>query len=564
MPVTSQAFKAWLKASTNIKLSSDAAVLRVTHEGITNFASLSDFDKKSIENLPGVCKNSIPAIEADPTNSIASETSVAGANVSLISVRRLITAVNATKYYGSIARVMNPQNMAYSSVLAEFKIEYEAYLSIKDDDDAKVPKINDKDADRKIIRWAPIFKDCLSSSFGPRGPLIYVLREDPEVPDEVTDPLLPGFYYGESGSLISELEARLSHSGSIFKNDNATVCTKIEEAARGTSVESTIKSFSRSKNGRGVFQALTSNHAGEVKHRSISKKRLNLLQKIKWNGRSHALESHVSNHRQGHDDLLEYFAHIQCAVPSPEQKVEHLIDRIACTDSTLQAAIGLIRANTNNMREDFEAAASSLIEVDPYRRTSRGSSRNAAVSSIDFKAGRGSSGVDLRWHPKDEYFKLSREQKNELASWLNSPEGIKEKRKNFRTDNRKRDQPQKRKANSGGKDQKSKFLKAIKTDSGLKSIMSIMATEEQTNQALVSALVASNSQPSVPVNQVLVSALTASGPQPSLTVLVVRPSAPHAATTVGVPINPPAQANVSTVAQRFPATNVKLQSILKK
>ena len=40
------------------------------------------------------------------------------------------------------------------------------------------------------------------------------------------------------------------------------------------------------------------------------------------------------------------------------------------------------------MREDFEAAASSLIEVDPYRRTSRGAGRNADVSSIDFKAGR--------------------------------------------------------------------------------------------------------------------------------------------------------------------------------
>ena len=167
--------------------------------------------------------------------------------------------------------------MVYSSVLATFKIEYEACLSIKDEDDAKVPKINDKDNDRKIIRWAPIFKDCLSSSFGSRGPLIYVLREEPEVPDEVIDPLLPNCYYGESGSLIAELESRLSHSGPIFKNDNATVYMKIEEDARRTSVESTIKSFSRRKDGRGAFQALISNHAGDVKHCSISKKRLNLL-----------------------------------------------------------------------------------------------------------------------------------------------------------------------------------------------------------------------------------------------------------------------------------------------
>ena len=68
------------------------------------------------------------------------------------------------------------------------------------------------------------------------------------------------------------------------------------------------------------------------------------------------------------------------------------------------------------MREDFEAAASSLIEVDPYRRISRGTSRNSDVSSIDFKDGRGSSEVDLRWHPKEDVVKLSQEQKNELRN----------------------------------------------------------------------------------------------------------------------------------------------------
>ena len=148
---------------------------------------------------------------------------------------------------------------------------------------------------------------------------------------------------------------------------------------------------------------------------------------------------------------------------------------------------------------------------------------------------------------------------------MNSPEGAKEKRRKIKPDNRKRGKPQKRKANnSGGKDWKSKFRKAIKTDQGLKSIISIMATEERTNQALVSALVASNSQHSVPGNQAPVSALSACSLQPSSTALVVRPTAPNAATTAGVPVNPPAQATISTVPQTFPATNVKLQRILKK
>ena len=55
-------------------------------------------------------------------------------------------------------------------------------------------------------------------------------------------------------------------------------------------------------------------------------------------------------------------------VPRLEQKVKNLVDSIDYIDSTLQTAIGLIRANTNDMREYFEATSSYLMEVDPYRR----------------------------------------------------------------------------------------------------------------------------------------------------------------------------------------------------
>ena len=92
-----------------MKLSSDSSVLRLTHEVMTNFVSLSDSNKKSIENLPSFFKNIIPAIEADATNIIAAEASFAGAKIYSISIRRLISAVNADNHYGSISRVTNPQ-----------------------------------------------------------------------------------------------------------------------------------------------------------------------------------------------------------------------------------------------------------------------------------------------------------------------------------------------------------------------------------------------------------------------------------------------------------------------
>ena len=73
MPTTSAAFRSWLKANSNIKLSSDAAVKRVTHEGITTYESLLDYDKKSILQLPSVYKEKIDAVVADVANGIQAE-----------------------------------------------------------------------------------------------------------------------------------------------------------------------------------------------------------------------------------------------------------------------------------------------------------------------------------------------------------------------------------------------------------------------------------------------------------------------------------------------------------
>lgn len=542
MPVVTNAFKNWLKGSNNMRLNTDVAVVRITHEGITTYLSLCDFDQKSLQNLPSICKEDIPAVTADAANGITEEDAVTGANIPSISVRRLITAMHAAKYYRSIGRDMNTTNMHYTNVLSNFMIEYESYLELKKGDDPKVPRINDKDTDRRIICWAPIFKDTMYNTYGSRGPLGYVLRDDVAVPAEAEDPLDVNSYHGASGSLLEELIARLPHNGPIYKNDNSTVFSKIEEAVRGTSVESTIKSFARSKDGRGAYLALIANHAGETKYRSIMKKRMNLLQNIKWNGRSYPLESHVSNHRQAVDDLKECSRHITVSVPDPSQRVEYLIDSISCSDNTLQAAIGLVRANTNNMRSNFELAASALIEVDPYRKSLRNAAgRNANISAIDFSAGRGSTGVDLRWHPKSEFMKLNKDQRDELSKWLKTDDGQKHKKESLAmsNDSRKR----KQEGNATGGNWKKKFKKALKSDKGLKTIMSMMAKEEQSNQSLVSAL-SSTALPPIPTTPI---------PNPASTQAATTPSAASATTAQKV-----------SAASAFPATNVKLQSILKQ
>ena len=155
-------FKNWLKGDTKMKLSSDSAVHRICKEGITTFDSLTNFDKKSLERLPSVCKETITAITEDIPNGIAQENAVPGANISSISVQRLIVTMHAAEYYTVIDRSMYVANFHYMNILKNFKVEWDTYQDLRKQDEPTVPLVTNKDGDRKIIKWVPIFLDCLS------------------------------------------------------------------------------------------------------------------------------------------------------------------------------------------------------------------------------------------------------------------------------------------------------------------------------------------------------------------------------------------------------------------
>ena len=104
-----------------------------------------------MKNLPRVCKGSIDAIAADMANNFQAEAAVLGANVSSISFQRLIVAANTARYYASIGRTMDASSIHYGHFLSSFKIKWEAYEAIMSEDDPKVPKIVDRDGDRRIF-----------------------------------------------------------------------------------------------------------------------------------------------------------------------------------------------------------------------------------------------------------------------------------------------------------------------------------------------------------------------------------------------------------------------------
>jgi hypothetical protein len=515
MPVATNAFKQYLKSEPNMKMGSNAAVNRFIKEGINTYLDLADFDKASLDILAKNAHRTVPAVEADAAAGIIAEPAVPGTVISTVSMVRIATACEAVKYYIATGRVPDGTSMHYANVLVNFKVDYEAFKELKKQDAPDVPDVKDNDGDRKIIKWLPIFFDCMSRKYGVKGPVAYVLRENVEVPDAADDPLLLNSYYGMSGSLQGELLARLPHGDALYRSDNKTVYMCIEKACRGTSVESTVKAYSRSQDGRGAYMALRDHHAGDSKYRAILKARTNLLTNIKWNARQNSLEKHVSNHRQAHEDLQDCSTHITVSVAGQPQRVEWLLDSISSQDPTLQATIGLIRSDVNNMRNDFEKAAAALIEVDPYSKARRPHTNksSAQISAIDFASGRGGSGVDLRWHTPLEFKALSHEQRDDLVSWQKTPEGKATLAKSRESAGfgRKRSKGGsgggsngKRKQHDGKQnpDKQKKWLKRFaKKPEGLKHIMSLLADraegEKETN-ALISALTSATINPAAP------------------------------------------------------------------
>ena len=55
----------------------------------------------------------------------------------------------------------NGTNLHYTQVLSDFKVEWEDYEKLQDADEPTAPKINDREAERKVIKWVPIFMDVI-------------------------------------------------------------------------------------------------------------------------------------------------------------------------------------------------------------------------------------------------------------------------------------------------------------------------------------------------------------------------------------------------------------------
>jgi len=113
-------------------------------------------------------------------------------------------------------------------------------------------------------------------------------------------------------------------------------------------------------------------------------------------------------------------------IPNEHTRVGRLIKSIVSRDPSIVSAITHIQGNLVQ-RDDFESAADFLLLTAPKFKDSTQTHRVSAVRSHKSKRkGAGKSGVEFRYHSRQEYIKLNKAQKKELSDWRKSNNDDKE------------------------------------------------------------------------------------------------------------------------------------------
>ena len=167
---------------------------------------------------------------------------------------RVLISSKAWNYYNDTGREATQNNMHFSLTLRDFNVEWEAIITLAKMILAKVPILSKTNP---TLTWRESFKNVCYNNFGVRiVPLLYVICDVVDVtpetgtdPDVTYDPCLTNKAHGNSGSVLEDMIRRTSHTHALFKQDNATVFTMIEEASRSTHYSNTIQPFKRGKNG---------------------------------------------------------------------------------------------------------------------------------------------------------------------------------------------------------------------------------------------------------------------------------------------------------------------------
>ena len=391
----------------------------IQDEGLAVLDDLLEFDEDGIKTLCSSVRKpgGLVTDPNDPNRQITNP----GFNIPAICEKRLRWASYGAKIYHLIDR-----EISHDSLNRERLKEFERYHTLLEEheDPVKLPVVSKTFGIIKAMDLIPShLRDRLGSS---KIPLSYIIRENVEPP--AIQPLQAGSCVGVSyESLADELIDMAPHVGNEYVEDNAKVFQILQDMVQGTSFESSIKTFQKSRNGRGAYLALCQHNLGSSKWDKIIDEAETYVMRREWNGKNlrFTLRSHISKHREAHNEMMRAPQFVEYELPNDHTRAGCLIKSITNRDPSIVSAITHIQGN-QHQRNNFEDAVDFLLLTAPKPKDQVPGHRISALNTNKpKKKGFGESGVELRYHSKQEYKKLSRAQKRELSAWRKDKENEK-------------------------------------------------------------------------------------------------------------------------------------------
>lgn len=392
--------------------------IAIQDEGLAVITDLLEFDNAGIKTLcASVRKPGGMIVDPnDPNRQIVDP----GFHIPAICEKRLKWAAYGARVYRMIGRPIDHDSLNRMRLKA---LERHSVLMTDHEDPEKLPIVSKTFG---IVKAMDLVPGHLRDRLGSRQvPLSYIIRDEDQTPVlealRVDDCVGTGFT-----SLADELVVHTPHVGSEFVEDNAKVFHIIQDMVQGTSFESSIKSFQRTRNGRGAYRALCQHNLGSSKWDKIIEEAETYVMKREWNGKNYrfSLRNHIGKHREAHNEMMRASQFVDYELPNEHTRVGRLIKSILNRDPSIVSAITHIQGN-HGQRNDFELAADFLLLTAPKMKENTQTHRISAIKSNKGqkpKSGFGKSGVEFRYHARNEYNKLNKAQKKDLSEWRKSKE----------------------------------------------------------------------------------------------------------------------------------------------
>ena len=177
---------------------------------------------------------------------------------------------------------------------------------------------------------------------------------------------------------------------------------------------------------------------------SYSEKQLTTLT-FNGSGMKYTLLIHIARHRSAYAKLLSASkqSNISFVLPDESTRVQYFLTSIEnCLNQKLISRIESVKSDDGpgGKNNDFDLCVQYLLPACPvyHRKMKEGiggdpteeesgnnKRKNASVSDVNIKNGKGKTGVHFRWYKIKVYNALSEEQKDELCAWQRSVEGKK-------------------------------------------------------------------------------------------------------------------------------------------